>query len=251
MSNDKIVKATRDRLGLLLYAGMLCIMLVHAAPLRAQDRIEPLVGVNWQDTLVETIIKLNHLQTLTRLYVQESPDNVVHLEGMRDRQRVLQRLSRLWRDGNGVSSRMVDNDAFHKTVVIVAEPIRLFHIDFMIYISFVPAGKRLDEDQQPIATQRRSHRHHEEASMRMTHVVLSKTKDAVFNQATVALLRAYAVKTYGHYKNFQSLADEMVAKDEAGRVFFVRFKAAEWLRDMVQGYRGNCMLQFSNRYRRR
>ncbi len=221
----------------------------HAVQLQASNSIEPLGGLSWQDTLTETIVKLNRMDTITGIYVQESAHRGVHLESIRDRQRVMHQLLRLIDSKNAGSHEKTNKVFFNKTVVIVAESIRMFNIDFSIYISYTPFSKMFDPDNQHIEMLK--YRNVEYYfPMRMTHVAFSKSKQATFNKKTYVLLRDYAVKTYSHFGNFRMGPDEMSAKDGAGRAFFVRFKTAELLQDVVQGYAGNCMIQFSNRYRR-
>ncbi|MEE8301776.1 MAG: hypothetical protein V3S24_04990, partial [Candidatus Tectomicrobia bacterium] len=92
-----------------------CLLFVlygaHAAQLQASNSIEPLGGLSWQDTLTETIVKLNRMDTITGIYVQESAHRGVHLESIRDRQRVMHQLLRLI-DSENAGSHEKTNKVF-------------------------------------------------------------------------------------------------------------------------------------------
>ena len=92
------------------------------------------------------IVKLNRTDTITDIYVQESAHHGVHLESIRDKQRVMHQLLRLIDSKNAGSHEKTNKVFFNKTVVIVAESIRIFNIDFMIYISYTPFPKMFESD---------------------------------------------------------------------------------------------------------
>lgn len=215
-------------------------------PACADDRIEPFGQFAWTDTVVDVVIKLNSIESVTDVYIQDISGGTINLKNLGDAPQIMSVIHTFLRRKPRRYFQGVDEKIVRETFIVNAQPLLIHGVGFSAHIAYSSSLSMMQKYPDKVSHFVVANDKHY-VPLRMTHFVLSKIASSRFNRATLKKFQDFVAEKYSRFPSFRVWQDEVRVRDEAGRSFFARWKASEILGDIVKGYTGSCILQYSNR----
>ncbi len=213
----------------------------------ACEGLQPYGVLRWDDTLVEVLLKLNRMASIQHVTLLDEHRGSVDLLGLRTREALLNQIALfLARSQAQYQVGRPHEKIFIDTLIIGAEPIMIFGVPFSFHIAYSPAPDMLTGAPDRVLTLHDTNGTYA-LPLRMMHVVVTKVQTSVLHADTLQRLKTAMATKYQACAVFRMDEEEMFARDNEGRAFLARWKAAEAFRDVEPGYTGSGLLQYRNK----